>query len=224
MSFSTLWHLGLERSLALTYISWKPRSPFRITEIEGPLLTYDQMSDNDLLSCTNSLVTIMVVINHRNIPWGPRCLHPRTSHRQVVKRIFRYLKLTPEFGLWYSTDSSLDLVGFSDADFGGCRLDRKSTSGTCQFLGTSLVSWSSRKQASVALSSTEAEYVAAASCCSQILWMKQTLQDYGLSFGRVPIFVDNMSAISIAKNPVLHSRTKHISGSTSCEIIMREDT
>ena len=62
----------------------------------------------------------------------------------------------------------------------------------------------------VALSSTEAEYVAAASCCSQILWMKQTLQDYGLSFGMVPIFVDNMSAISIAKNPVLHSRTKHI--------------
>jgi len=135
---------------------------------------------------------------------------PRTSHRQVVKRIFRYLKFTPEFGLWYSADSSLVLVGFSDADFGGCRLDRKSTSGTCQFLGTSLVSWSSRKQASVALSSTEAEYVAAASCCSQILWMKQTLQDYGLSFGRVPIFVDNMSAISIAKNPVLHSRTKHI--------------
>ena len=73
-----------------------------------------------------------------------------------------------------------------------------------------LVSWSSRKQASVALSSIEAEYVAAASCCSQILWMKQTLQDCGLSFGRVPIFVDNMSAISIAKNPVLHSRTKHI--------------
>ena len=135
---------------------------------------------------------------------------PRTSHKQVVKCIFRYLKFTPEFGLWYSADSSLVLVGFSDADFGGCRLDRKSTSGTCHFLGTSLVSWSSRKQASVALSSTEAEYVVAASYCSQILWMKQTLQDYGLSFGRVPIFVDNMSAISIAKNPILHSRTKHI--------------
>ena len=67
-------YLVLERSLALTYISWKPRSPFWITEIEGPLLTYDQMSDNNLLSCTNSLVTIMVVINHRNIPRGPRCL------------------------------------------------------------------------------------------------------------------------------------------------------
>jgi len=135
---------------------------------------------------------------------------PRVSHRKAVKRIFRYLTYAPDLGLFYSAASSLELCGYSDADFDGCRLDRKSTSGTCHFLGTSLVSWSSRKQASVALSSTEAEYVAAASCCSQILWMKQTLQDYGLSFGRVPIFVDNMSSICIAKNPVLHSRTKHI--------------
>jgi len=104
----------------------------------------------------------------------------------------------------------LALVGFFDADFGGCRMNRKSTSGTCQFLGTSLVSWSSRKQASVALSSTEAEYVGAASCCSQILWMKQTLKDFGLSYGRVPLYIDNMFTISLAKNPVMHSRTKHI--------------
>ena len=74
---------------------------------------------------------------------------PRTSHRQVVKHIFRYLKFTPEFGLWYSADSSLVLVGFSDTDFGGCRLDRKSTSGTCQFLGTCLVSWSSDRKSVV---------------------------------------------------------------------------
>jgi spore germination protein GerM len=70
---------------------------------------------------------------------------PRTSHQQAVKRIFRYLRRTPDFGLLYSTSSSLALHGFSDADFAGCRLDRKSTSGTCQFLGSSLVSWSSRK-------------------------------------------------------------------------------
>jgi hypothetical protein len=76
----------------------------------------------------------------------------RTSHRQAVKRIFRYLRHTPDFGLWYSASSSLDLHGFSDADFAGCRLDRKSTSGTYLFLGSSLVSWSSRKQSSVAQS------------------------------------------------------------------------
>ncbi|WVZ53075.1 hypothetical protein U9M48_004062 [Paspalum notatum var. saurae] len=135
---------------------------------------------------------------------------PRTSYRQAMKRIFRYLKFTPELGLWYFTGSSLSLRGFSDADHAGCRIDSKSTSGTCQLLGTSLVSWSSRKQASVALSTTEAEYIAAASCCSQLLWMKATLSDFGLKYGRIPLLVDSTSAISIAKNPVLHSRTKHI--------------
>jgi hypothetical protein len=77
------------------------------------------------------------------------CTHfqasPRTSHRQAVKRIFRYYRYTPKLGFWYSASSSVSLLGFSDADFAGCRVDRKSTSGTCQFLGSSLVSWSSRK-------------------------------------------------------------------------------
>ncbi|WVZ80395.1 LOW QUALITY PROTEIN: hypothetical protein U9M48_027869 [Paspalum notatum var. saurae] len=126
---------------------------------------------------------------------------PRESHRTAVKRILRYIKFTPEF------DSSLSLLGFSDSDHAGCQIDRKSTSGICQFLGTSL---SSRKQSSVATSTCEAEYIAAASCCSQILWMLATLRDYGLTYGRVPILCDSSSAISVAKNPVLHSRTKHI--------------
>jgi hypothetical protein len=91
---------------------------------------------------------------------------PRTSHRQAVQRIFRNFCHKPDFGLWFFASSSLALHGFSDADFAGCRLDRKSTSGTSKFLGSSLVSWSSRKQSSVAQSTTEAEYVAAASCCS----------------------------------------------------------
>ncbi|WVZ76222.1 hypothetical protein U9M48_024211 [Paspalum notatum var. saurae] len=123
---------------------------------------------------------------------------PRTSHHQAVKRIFRYLKFTPE------------LEGSRDADHAGCRIDRKSTSGTCQFLGTSLVSWSSQKQASVSLSTTEGEYIAVASCCSQLLWMRATLSDFSLKFGKIPLLVDSTSAISVAKNPVLHSRTKHI--------------
>jgi hypothetical protein len=92
------------------------------------------------------------------------CAHfqasPRTSQRQAVKRIFRYLRHTPDFGLWYYASSSLALHGFLDADFAGCQLDRKSTSGTCQFLGSSLVSCSSHKQSSIAQSTTEAEYVA----------------------------------------------------------------
>jgi hypothetical protein len=87
---------------------------------------------------------------------------PHSSHRTAVHRIFRYLKHTPEFEIWYSASSSLDLVGFSDADFVGCGIDRKSTSGTCHFLGSSLVCWSSQKQSSVAQSTTKVEYVAAA--------------------------------------------------------------
>jgi hypothetical protein len=91
---------------------------------------------------------------------------PRSSHQTIVQWIFRYLKHTPEFRIWYSASSSLDLVGFSDADFMGCGIDRKSTSGTCHFLGSSLICWSSQKQSSVAQSTTKAEYVAAASYCS----------------------------------------------------------
>ena len=90
----------------------------------------------------------------------------------------------------------------------GSLLNRKSTSGTCQFLGSSLVFWFSKKQISVVLS--EAEYIALASCSAQILWMKQTVCDSGLKFDSVPIFCDNTRAINLTKNPVHHSRTKHI--------------
>jgi hypothetical protein len=124
---------------------------------------------------------------------------PRTSHRRAVKRIFRYLRHTPDFGLWYSASSSLALHGFSDADFAGCQLDRKSTSRICQFLESSLVSWSSRKQSGVAKSTTEAEYVAA-----------YTMSDFGEEHAHVPLQCNSISAISVAKNPVLHSKTKHI--------------
>jgi hypothetical protein len=131
------------------------------------------------------------------------CAHfqasPRTSHRQAVKRIFRYVRHTPDFGLWYIASSSLALHGFSDADFAGCRLDRKSTSGTCQFLGSSLASWSSRKESSVAQSTTDAKYVAAASFCSQLLWISYTMSDFGEEYTHAPLQCDSTSAISVAK-------------------------
>jgi hypothetical protein len=85
-----------------------------------------------------------------------------------------------------------------------------STSGTCQLLGRSLVSWSSKKQNSVALSTAEAEYVSAGSCCAQLLWMMATLSDFGIKFKNVPLFCDNESAIKMTQNPVQHSRIKHI--------------
>ena len=95
--------------------------------------------------------------------------NPKESHLLAVTRILRYLSGSIEIGLWYSRDSSCDLIAYSDADFAGCKLDRKSTSGTCQFLGVNLISWSSKKQNSVALSIMEVEYIAARRGCAQIL-------------------------------------------------------
>ncbi|GKF00681.1 hypothetical protein Tco_0027604, partial [Tanacetum coccineum] len=99
---------------------------------------------------------------------------------------------------------------FSDFDYAGCNMDRKSTSGACQLLGGKLVCWSAKKQQSVAMSFDEAEYVAATGCCANILWMKSQLTDYDIIYEKVLTFCDNTSAIAISNNPILHSRTKQI--------------
>ncbi|KAJ9542728.1 hypothetical protein OSB04_029234 [Centaurea solstitialis] len=135
---------------------------------------------------------------------------PKESHLTAVKRIFRYLKGTPNLGLWYSKDSGFDLTAYSDSDFAGCKIDRKSTTGGCHLLDGKLVSWTSKKQNSVSTSTAEAEYVAAEICCAQVLWLRNQLQDYDLQLSKIPIYCDNTSAIAIANNPVLHSKTKHI--------------
>jgi hypothetical protein len=136
--------------------------------------------------------------------------NPKECHLMAVKRILRYLVYTRYLGLWYPKGSTFNLLGYSDSDYAGCKVDRKSTSGTCQFLGRTLVSWSSKKQNSVALSTAEAEYVAACASCAQLLWMRFTLSDFGCKFIKIPLLCDNESAIKLANNPVNHSRTKHI--------------
>ncbi|WVZ58707.1 hypothetical protein U9M48_008948 [Paspalum notatum var. saurae] len=123
---------------------------------------------------------------------------PKESHLTAVKRILWYLKHTPSIGLWYPEGAKLELLGYSDSDFTGYRVDCKSASGGCYLLRQSLVSWLSKKQNCVALSSAEAEYIATGACCTQILYMKQSLLDFGIS------------VVKIAKNHVQHSRTKHI--------------
>ncbi|GKD40202.1 hypothetical protein Tco_1260409, partial [Tanacetum coccineum] len=115
----------------------------------------------------------------------------KTSHLLAVKRIFRDLKGKPSLGLWYSKDSPLELVAYTDSDYTGATLDRKSTTG-------------------VATSTTEAEYVAAANCCGQVLWIQNQLLDYGYNFMNTVIYIDNNSTICIIENPVKHSQTKHI--------------
>jgi len=105
---------------------------------------------------------------------------------------------------------SLNLVGYYDSDFAGCKIDRKNTNGTCHLLGSSLISWHSKKQACVALSTAEAEYIAAGSWCAQSLWIKQQLSDFGLNLSKIPLLCVNTSTINLTKNRVQHSRTKHI--------------
>jgi hypothetical protein len=135
---------------------------------------------------------------------------PKVSHLIAVKRIFRYLKGKPNLGLWYPKESPFELISYTDSDYGGESLDRKSTTGGCQFFGSRLVSWQCKKQTNVSTSSTEAEYVAASSCCAQVLWIQNQMMDYGMSFLHTPIYIDNKSTICIINNPVKHSKTKHI--------------
>ncbi|GJX86897.1 putative ribonuclease H-like domain-containing protein [Tanacetum coccineum] len=135
---------------------------------------------------------------------------PKASHLNAVKRIFRYLKHQPKLGLWYPRDSPFELEAYSDSDYGGASLDRKSTTGGCQFLRKRLISWQCKKQTIMANSTTEAEYVAAANCCGQVLWIQNQMMDYGFNFMNTKIHIDNESTISVIKNPVAHSRTNHI--------------
>nr|GEU75284.1 retrovirus-related Pol polyprotein from transposon TNT 1-94 [Tanacetum cinerariifolium] len=135
---------------------------------------------------------------------------PTEKHIHAVKRIFRCLRGTVNRGLWYPKDSSIASTAFSNADHAGCQDIRRSTSGSLQFLGERLISWSSKRQKSVVISSTEAEYIALSGCCAQILWMRSQLTDYDLGFNKILTYCDNKSAIALCCNNVQHSRSKHI--------------
>nr|GEU90869.1 uncharacterized mitochondrial protein AtMg00810-like [Tanacetum cinerariifolium] len=126
----------------------------------------------------------------------------KALHLNAVKRIFRYLKGKPHLGLWYPKDSPFELVAYSDSDYAGASLDRKSTTSGCQFIRCRLISWQCKKQTVVATSSIEAEYVAAASGCAQVLWIQNQLLDYGYNFMHtliiiMPMLVGNKNAQGI---------------------------
>ncbi|GJY88088.1 putative ribonuclease H-like domain-containing protein [Tanacetum coccineum] len=122
-------------------------------------------------------------------------VNPKVSHLHAVKRIFRYLKGQPRLGLWYPKDSPFDLVAYTDSDYAGASLDRKSTTGGCQFLGCRLISWQCKKQTVVANSPTEAKYMAASSSYGQVLWIQNQLLDYGYNFMHTKILIDNNSML-----------------------------
>ena len=139
------------------------------------------------------------------------CSNPTKQHWTAVKRIFRYLRGTTQFGLLYSKGESDALVGYSDADWAGDCNDYKSTTGYMFQIGGTVVSWKSKKQSCVALSTAEAEYMALASAAQEAVWMRELNSDLcNQPSEPTLIFEDNQSAISMAKNPQFHGRSKHI--------------
>ncbi|GJU55965.1 retrovirus-related pol polyprotein from transposon TNT 1-94 [Tanacetum coccineum] len=125
---------------------------------------------------------------------------PTKKHIEDIKRVFRYLKGTIHMGLWYPKDNAMSLTAYADADHAGCQDSRRSTSGSAQFLGDRLVSWSSKKQRSMAISTIEAEYIAMSGCCAQILWMRSQVskQRYEYDFINFSFVCDNKSVLLFA--------------------------
>ncbi|XP_075076856.1 secreted RxLR effector protein 161-like [Nicotiana tabacum] len=136
--------------------------------------------------------------------------NPKESHLKAAKRILRYLKGTQDLVLYYPSGDSFNLIGYDDADYAGYLVDMKGTSGMTHFLGSCLISWGRRKQNLVAFSTAEVEYVAAASYCAQLLWIKQQMEDFVVFTECVPLLCDNTSALNMTNNLVQHKRTKHI--------------
>nr|GEU91044.1 putative ribonuclease H-like domain-containing protein [Tanacetum cinerariifolium] len=185
-------------------------------ETQKPLVKHEEAADVDVHLYRSMIGSLMYLIASRPDIMFAVCacsrfqVTPKTSHLQAVKRIFRYLKGQPKLGLWYPKVSSFNLEAYSDSDYAGANLDRKSTIIGCQFLGRRLISWQYKKQTIIAISTIEAEYVAVAHCYGQVLWIQNQLLEYGFNLMNTRIYIDNESTICIVKNHVFHLKTKHL--------------
>jgi hypothetical protein len=136
---------------------------------------------------------------------------PRTTHWAALEQILCYLKGAPGRGIWYRNHGHTHIECFSDADWAGSKIDRRSTTGYCVFVGGNLVSWKSKKQNVVSRSSAESEYRAMAQSTCELIWIQQLLNEIGLGSSLpMKLWCDNQAALHIASNPVFHERTKHI--------------
>ncbi|GJW82479.1 copia protein [Tanacetum coccineum] len=178
-------------------------------------LSRDEFQISDVNDGTNVIflrITNTPMVDRSKLDEDPLGIlaKPTKKHLEAITRVFWYLRGTINMGLWYSKDTAMALTAYAGADHAGCQDTRRSTSGSAQFLGDKLVSWSSKKQKSTAISTTEAEYITMSGCCAQILWMRSQLTDYGFTFNNIPLYYDNKSAIALCCNNVQNSRSKHI--------------
>jgi hypothetical protein len=136
---------------------------------------------------------------------------PKEEHLEAVMRILRYLKGTPGKGIVFRKNSHLNVFVYSDADWAGCPIDRRSTAGYFTFVGGNLVTWKSKKQNVVSLSSAESEFRGMAKAICELLWLKKLLTELGFEpKSEMQLFCDNKASINMAHNPVQHERTKHV--------------
>ncbi|XP_019161038.1 PREDICTED: uncharacterized protein LOC109157641 [Ipomoea nil] len=147
-----------------------------------------------------------------SVNWLCQFMHsPTTEHWGLVKRVLRYIKGTISLGLRFSPSSTTHIQAYSDSDWAGCPIDRKSISGFAVYLGSNLISWLSKKQRTVARSSTEAEYKALADVSAEVTWVISLLRELGLHSGEpASLWCDNLGATYLCANPVFHARTKHV--------------
>ncbi|KAL0421082.1 UNVERIFIED_CONTAM: Retrovirus-related Pol polyprotein from transposon RE2 [Sesamum latifolium] len=146
---------------------------------------------------------------------------PRQPHWDAALYLVRYLKGSSTLGLFFAANSSLPLTAYSDSDWASCLDTRRSVTGYCIFLGASLISWKTKKQATVSRSSAEAEYRSMGSTVCELLWIGYILADFGISLDSpIPFYCDNKAAIHITENPVFHERTKHLD--IDCHLIRNQ--
>jgi hypothetical protein len=138
-------------------------------------------------------------------------VEPKQEHWIVAKHILRYLRGTMTYGLRYASNTDVQLHGFTDSDWAGSADDRNNTSSMCFSLGSIIISWASRKQKSVALSTTEAEYIAACDACTEVVWLRKLVSGlFDRVLDSIVIYCDNQSCVKLSENLIFHDRSKHI--------------
>ncbi|GKB99774.1 hypothetical protein Tco_0985911 [Tanacetum coccineum] len=180
-----------------------PNAPFKT-----PSTKDTSSSSIDYTPKSPTLLSSPSTNGYLNPPLSPPPRVPPLPQTQATNSMEITLSLSHITSLDHG--SGIETIVYADSDHAGDYVDRKSTSGVCTFMGCCLTSWFSKKQTALAISTTEAEYVSAGKACQQALWMKQALIDYGVRLDDIPIMCDNKGAIDLSKNPVQHSRTKHI--------------